>query len=208
MKEAAVPWPLHPPGAGWEQGACGGIGINESTKKQVGRLHCGRHMSELSPAAPSRDRREAACLTVSFTCSLVGFRSPRGRLRYPGWAVQGWPYCRAHTATPSTWSSAIRGCSENTTQRLLLKFRPCREKAMRADCIQHPGCMELRSLHCRYDRSERWTVSRPLLHKTRALSWQRLRRIWKCWNWIYSEFRHHPSERVNRQWNFKGEKLL
>lgn len=88
---------------------------------------------------------------------------------------------------------------------LLLKFQPCTEKPLHAYFIQHSGCMELRLLQCRDDHSKPWKESRPLLHKTWALSWQWLQRIWKCWNWIYPQFQLHLSERLKQQWNFKGK---
>lgn len=53
-----------------------------------------------------------------------------------------------------------------------------------------------------------WKESRLLLHKSQAFSWQWLQRIWKCWNWIYSQFQHHLCERINQQWNFAGENVL
>lgn len=96
-------------------------------------------------------------------------------------------------ATPSIQSSGMWAFSENTTQRLLLKFQPYGQNVW-ADYIQCLGCMELRSLQCCDDHSKRWMESRLLLHKTWALSWQWLWRIWKCWNWIYSQFQHHLSE--------------
>lgn len=160
MKEAPAPWHLHLPGAVRVQRACICSRINWSTKKLGGNAASCRHTSRLSWAAPSRVHSEAARSTGSFTCLL----------QYSGWAVQGQVCC----CTSSHLVHLVKchvcgggGGSESTSQKLLLKFQLCGETIL-ADCIQHPGCMELRSLQCRDDHSECWTESRLLLHNSSA----------------------------------------
>lgn len=108
-------------------------------------------------------------------------------------------------ATPSIQSSGMWASSENTTQRLLLKFQPYGQNVW-ADYIQCLGCIELRSLQCCDIQQTLNGVQAVIAQDLSAFLAVTVKNMKMLKLNLFSI--STSSLRVYWQWNFKGGKLL